>query len=67
MNIELPNKKRSYSDIYEDDSCSDEDIDEPYYFKRHAQLHPHYDADWSDEDNLDDVCDYPDEDEFYSI
>jgi hypothetical protein len=69
MNIELPNKKRKISDITDEpsDESSDEDIDHPYYIKKHAQIHPHYDAEWTDDENLDDLCDYPDEDEFYSM
>ncbi len=63
MNINI-HKKRNYDEIL--DESSDEDIDEPYYFKKHSQKHPHYDAYWSDDDNLDDACDYPDENEFYS-
>lgn len=63
MKIEL-SKKRDYDEV--SDESSDEDIDEPHYFKKHAQKHPHYDADWTDEDNLDGECDYPDENEFYS-
>jgi hypothetical protein len=69
MNIELPHKKRKISDILDEpsDESSDEEIDDPYFIEKHTQLHPHYDADWSDIDILDGVCDYPDEDEFYSI
>jgi hypothetical protein len=41
------------SDDTDDLSDTDSDLGQPYY-------------DWSDSDNLDDLCDYPDENEFYS-
>lgn len=42
-------------------------FDEIYEVYEHIQLYPHFDVDWSDHENLDDICDYPDEYEFYSI
>lgn len=56
--IKMSNK-RKYEELYE---TEDETEDET---ELNSQIY--YDVYWSDPENLDELCDYPDENDFYSI
>jgi hypothetical protein len=71
MNNEQPNKKRKieyeFDEEFLEENSSDEEYETVINTPQHIHEHPHHDVEWSDSENLDDICDYPDEDEIYSI